>query len=240
MSTATNISTVRKYRKRPVVVEAERFDGSAAMAQRYGLHVVPLHEGRDAPLYFFLVRSRVGKTRIREGDWIVSGPKGELGVCQAELFEATYEEVSPAARSLGVAAVLDAVEAVLQDDEVDLSDVDSPAKAKTAQLELVAHIRDQLVDVLRAEEERAGSVKAHEDALRAARAQLEAVKIQVGRLLETLVPFADHGHPADWRGRPTDEEVHVIVGYPMDHVILVSDLLRAHAVYHDVRKESGR
>lgn len=40
--------------------------------------------------------------------------------------------------------VLDAVEAVVEDDEIDLSDVTSPAAAKRAQLELIAHIRDQL------------------------------------------------------------------------------------------------
>lgn len=45
---------------------------------------------------------------------------------------------------LRVAEVLDHAEAVLRDDEVDLSDVDSPQKAKTAQLELIAHLRDQL------------------------------------------------------------------------------------------------
>lgn len=43
-----------------------------------------------------------------------------------------------------VSEVLDAVEAVIRDDEIDLSDVDTPAKAKEAQLELVAHLRDQL------------------------------------------------------------------------------------------------
>lgn len=76
--------------------------------------------------------------------------------------------------------------------------------------------------------------------LKSAREQLDKAKMQIERLMGTLLPFADHGHPADWRDRPTDEEVHTIVGYPMDHVILVSDLLRAHAVYHDVRKELGR
>lgn len=78
------------------------------------------------------------------------------------------------------------------------------------------------------------------DSLVSARNQLEKAKEQVTRLHQTLAVFADHGHPADWRGRPPEEEVHVIVGHPMEHVLFVSDLLRAHAVYHDVRKELER
>ena len=54
-----------------------------------------------------------------------------------------------------VASVLNATEAVLRDDEVDLEDVTTPAKAKEAQLELVAHVRDQLADLLEHAEEEA-------------------------------------------------------------------------------------
>lgn len=68
--------------------------------------------------------------------------------------------------ALRVAEVLDAVEAVIQDDEIDLTDIDSPEKAKAAQLELVAHIRDQLASVLEIESE----VEALRDVAAAARA----------------------------------------------------------------------
>lgn len=47
-----------------------------------------------------------------------------------------------------VAEVLDATEAVIRDGEVDLDEVTTPEKAREALLELVAHIRDQLCDVL--------------------------------------------------------------------------------------------
>jgi hypothetical protein len=47
-----------------------------------------------------------------------------------------------------VAAALDHAEAVLRDGEVDLDDVTTPEKARVAQLELIAHLRDQLCDVL--------------------------------------------------------------------------------------------
>ena len=40
--------------------------------------------------------------------------------------------------------VLDAVEAVIQDAEIDFSDVTTPADVVKAQIELIAHIRDQL------------------------------------------------------------------------------------------------
>lgn len=76
--------------------------------------------------------------------------------------------------------------------------------------------------------------------LRSCRDQLEAAKIQIGRLMQALAPFADHGHPSHWRDRPTDYEVSVIVAPVGEHVLRVSDLLRAHAIYHGVRKELGR
>lgn len=76
--------------------------------------------------------------------------------------------------------------------------------------------------------------------LRSARDQLSQARVQISRLLATLASFADHGHPAYWRGRETGESVSVVVGLPQDHVLCVSDLLRAHAVYHDIQKELGR
>lgn len=43
-----------------------------------------------------------------------------------------------------VADVLDAAEAVIEDGEIDFADVTTPEAAKKAQLELIAHLRDQL------------------------------------------------------------------------------------------------
>lgn len=72
----------------------------------------------------------------------------ESGCCRAcqERSTPCCGTLYDARRELG--ELLDSVEAVIRDGELDLSDVTSPAKAKDAQLELVAHIRDQLAHLL--------------------------------------------------------------------------------------------
>lgn len=69
--------------------------------------------------------------------------RGREHADEAMSLTALLQSVADQARARVVDA-LDAAEAVVQDDEVDLSDVTSPAAAKTAQLELIAHLRDQL------------------------------------------------------------------------------------------------
>lgn len=70
--------------------------------------------------------------------------------------------------------------------------------------------------------------------LRSARDQLTEAKIEIGKLRAALLPFAEHGQPAYWRDRSTGDEVSVAAG-ELDHVLFVSDLLRAHAIYFEQR-----
>lgn len=83
-----------KFRKKPVVVEAEKFDGTDGQAERLGLLGVPVHEGRNAPRWFF-VKTLEGKMRLSDGDWIITGVKGERYPCKPDIFDATYEPVEP-------------------------------------------------------------------------------------------------------------------------------------------------
>ena len=59
----------KKYRKRPVVVEAYRTETEV------------------------VVHTLEGDLTAQPGDYIITGVAGEQYPCKAEIFEATYEEV---------------------------------------------------------------------------------------------------------------------------------------------------
>ena len=74
-----------KFRKKPVVVEAEQFFRDKLpfipgmlMWQNSGQHYVITPEG---PL------------NISDGDWIITGTKGETYPCKPDVFAETYELV---------------------------------------------------------------------------------------------------------------------------------------------------
>jgi hypothetical protein len=74
-----------KFRKKPVVVEAEQFDGTVEEANRIGLEVTVTEMG---------VRTLEGFMKASPGDWIITGVKGERYPCKPDIFEKTYELVS--------------------------------------------------------------------------------------------------------------------------------------------------
>ena len=75
-----------KFRKKPVVVEAEQYDGSAEQVKRLGLTEIRL-EG--PPRHY--VSTLEGKMKISPGDWIITGIAGERYPCKPDIFAATYE-----------------------------------------------------------------------------------------------------------------------------------------------------
>lgn len=79
-----------KYRKKPVVIEAEIY--------RKGLEDGIGHiDDHDSP-YFFgdpkpYIQTLEGKHYITEGDWIVTGIEGERYPVKNSIFQKTYELV---------------------------------------------------------------------------------------------------------------------------------------------------
>ena len=84
-----------KYRKRPVVIEAEQYSGP---------QVVPLDQPypTDVPAGVTFratnqadaqpcVETLEGPLWVTVGDWIITGVKGERYPCKPDIFEATYE-----------------------------------------------------------------------------------------------------------------------------------------------------
>ena len=77
-----------RYRKRPHVVEAEQW--------WIGKRIEGLTEGsymfRDTK-YFAMFLTDDGYQGVHEGDYVVTGVKGERYVCPQEVFDMSYELV---------------------------------------------------------------------------------------------------------------------------------------------------
>lgn len=85
------MSAPKKYRKKPVVVEAMQFDGengreisswirdSGVVGQRLWTNV-----GLE-------VETLEGTMRASDGDYIIRGVQGKFYPCKSDIFEATYE-----------------------------------------------------------------------------------------------------------------------------------------------------
>ena len=86
-----------KYRKKPVVIDAFKFDGvvtditsdwHAPWWVFDGLDTGVLSFERQGVLY---VNTLEGKMMVSIGDYIIRGVQGELYPCKPDIFEATYE-----------------------------------------------------------------------------------------------------------------------------------------------------
>lgn len=88
---------MRKYRKRPVEVDAIQFDGTVDTAEAmqslgYVSDWYFLFGNLDDPVVL-VIDTLEGQMEARESDWIVRGVKGEYYPVKADIFQMTYEEV---------------------------------------------------------------------------------------------------------------------------------------------------
>jgi hypothetical protein len=94
------VNNMTKYRKKPVEIEAELWDGTneskimewcsnsyyekvAVSASRYNTEYEPS----------LFIETLEGIMRASVGDYIIRGVKGEFYPCKPDIFAATYEEV---------------------------------------------------------------------------------------------------------------------------------------------------
>jgi hypothetical protein len=91
-----------KYRKKPVVIEAEQFTEQRALecldeskAFAFGLHVSGSWHSATRKLHHatISINTLEGVMRANLGDWIIKGVKGELYPCAPDIFTATYDRV---------------------------------------------------------------------------------------------------------------------------------------------------
>ena len=89
------MSRMSKFRKKPVVVEAEQYSRQRHLDEGYvpeGVTKNPLIND-DGFLYEGVpyVETLEGQMTVRDGDWIIAGVQGEHYPCKPDIFKATYE-----------------------------------------------------------------------------------------------------------------------------------------------------
>lgn len=94
------MSAPRRFRKKPVVIEAMQWDGSDEAW--HSIVRWARAEGTDIDLVvqpgivdLLEIPTLEGPMRASAGDWIIRGVQGEFYPCKPDIFEATYEEDTP-------------------------------------------------------------------------------------------------------------------------------------------------
>lgn len=84
-----------KYRKKPVVVEAEQFtrENLKNVEKFVGDKMDVFIERRVNGIMYGNVSTLEGMHRASEGDYIIKGVKGEFYPCKPDIFDKTYEIV---------------------------------------------------------------------------------------------------------------------------------------------------
>lgn len=86
-----------KYRKKPVIIEAIKYVGGTAFAEEIPKWL------RDASLDKIIywennnlyIKTLEGVHHVSDGDYVIRGVQGELYPCKPDIFEQTYERVTP-------------------------------------------------------------------------------------------------------------------------------------------------
>lgn len=98
---------IKRYRKKPVVIEGMQFDGTAKSAKDIidwamshdsiiGYRCTNEHEvckGEDSE-HMLKIRTLEGDMYAKKGWWIIKGVKDEFYPCEPEIFDMTYEVVT--------------------------------------------------------------------------------------------------------------------------------------------------
>ena len=79
-----------KFRKKPVVIEAEQFF-IARLAELSPEFAAAIHWDAATPPQPFIRTLEGNSYRLSEGDWIVKGVKGEFYPCKPDIFSMTYD-----------------------------------------------------------------------------------------------------------------------------------------------------
>lgn len=86
-----------KFRKKPIVVEAEQYSKQRHLDEGYvpaGVSKKFLMDDDGAPYEGIpFIQTLEGSMPVSDGDWIITGVKGEKYPCKPDIFEATYEPV---------------------------------------------------------------------------------------------------------------------------------------------------
>jgi hypothetical protein len=81
-----------RFRKKPVIIYAQRgFTDEHVEGVQYKIVPDPLGPGPGARVAY--IHTLEGDMRVSEGDWIITGVRGEQYPCKDGIFQQTYELV---------------------------------------------------------------------------------------------------------------------------------------------------
>lgn len=80
-----------KFRKKPVVIEAVKWDGTNVADIRAFFGAFEEWGLRGVHGEFLEIDTREGRMTGDPGDWIIRGVKGEYYPCKPDVFAASYE-----------------------------------------------------------------------------------------------------------------------------------------------------
>ncbi len=84
-----------KFRKKPVIIDAVRFSASDKSSHDHVNFGYPKVDATPHPMDGkYWVETLEGHLCVSEGDWIITGIKGEHYPCKPDIFEMTYEPVA--------------------------------------------------------------------------------------------------------------------------------------------------
>lgn len=88
-----------KFRKKPIVIEAEQFvTNNEASSRNINSVVAWIKNGGgqarhdETDIY---IQTLEGEMKATVGDWIIQGVNGEFYPCKPDIFEKTYEPLTP-------------------------------------------------------------------------------------------------------------------------------------------------
>jgi hypothetical protein len=77
-----------RYRKRPVIIEAVRYD---PLNQERAVEFLRAGGANFVTALGFRILTLEGEMTVSPGDWIIKGVQGEFYPCKPDIFDATYE-----------------------------------------------------------------------------------------------------------------------------------------------------
>ena len=84
---------MKKYRKKPVVIEAIQWDGFNETLLKISAMSRTRKVRHDPDTSTLEIETLEGNHIANEGDFIIKGVKGECYPCKPDIFELTYEAV---------------------------------------------------------------------------------------------------------------------------------------------------
>lgn len=82
-----------KFRKKPVVIEAEQFIKNQSGPSSVILFLQKTPANYRFEDEFLIIETLEGEMKASDGDWIIRGVNGEYYPCKPDIFEKTYELV---------------------------------------------------------------------------------------------------------------------------------------------------